>query len=522
MNWKKGSTLVAAASMLAALAAGCGSGDSGTKTAGTSSSPAASGSVSPSASAAPAVPVKKTYTMLTESQANWPYSKDWPVWKWLEEKTGATFDVQLPSGKIEDSLNLAIASGNMPDMMYMPNRTYANKYGQQGALVNILEYKDQMPNFKKWMEKYPKVTESFLSSDGKLYLFPNEGFGETNRTIWLYREDIFKKNNLKPPTTYDELYAVGKKLKELYPASYPFSFRFGMTAMLNMAPNFSTSEAYYTDEKTKEVKYGPTDDNYKKMVEYLNKFYEEGLIPPDWLTLETKQWQDLLSTDKAFITVDYIGRIDFFNSALRKEKPGFNMAFMAPPAGIAGGKQQNPYTQVIDVGFAVSSKSKNVKDLMKVMDFYYSEEGRDMLSWGKEGETFTMENGKKKIKADKFTDVADMRKKTGLATFGTYAWIDYDAHLSLASKELQAAYAEARKFDSVYQPKPAYNEKETEVISTTGTEIDKYRDEQISKFILGEKNLEDWSKYVDGINKLGLKQVTDIYKAALERTAKAK
>ena len=42
---------------------------------------------------------------------------------------------------------------------------------------------------------------------------------------WLYREDVFKMHNLKVPETFDELYDVCKKLKSIYPDSYPLCTR---------------------------------------------------------------------------------------------------------------------------------------------------------------------------------------------------------------------------------------------------------------------------------------------------------
>ncbi|CAG7645790.1 hypothetical protein PAESOLCIP111_05023 [Paenibacillus solanacearum] len=463
---------------------------------------------------------KKTFTMLTESHPSWPYNKDWLIWKLIEEKTGVTLNMQVPSGKLADTVNLNVASGNMPDIMFMLDRGQANKFGQQGALVNILEYTDLMPNFKKWMAQYPDDTRSAIAADGKMYMFPNQGFGETNRMVWLYREDIFKKNNLKVPANYDELYETLKKLKQLYPNTYPFSTRFGMdlALMKNLSANFDTNEGFYVDPKTKAVKYGPIEDGYKKMVEYLAKFYKDGLMPADWLTMDTKQWQDIMSTNKSFVTVDYISRIDFFNASLRKDNPEFTINFMAPPAGSPGGKQVNAFTSYLESGMTVSSTSKSIKDIMKFADFYYSENGRDIASWGQEGVTYTVENGKKKIKSD-FIDIADLRKKTGLATNGAYQWIDYDAHLSLASKELQAAYTESRKYDGPYNQKPAFNEKELETISTIGQAIDKNRLENISKFILGTKSMDEWDKYVDGVKKLGLQQLLDTYKTAYDRTS---
>lgn len=137
---KKSLSIVVITALCASLLAACG----GTKDKGGDAS--AGGSSSSPASTASAAPVKKTFTALLDNNATFPYSKDWPVWNMIEEKTGVRLDVQVPSGKLADTLNLTIASNNLPDLMYMSNRNDSNKYGMQGALANILDYVDQMPN----------------------------------------------------------------------------------------------------------------------------------------------------------------------------------------------------------------------------------------------------------------------------------------------------------------------------------------------------------------------------------------
>lgn len=246
-------------------------------------------------------------------------------------------------------------------------------------------------------------------------------------------------------------------------------------------------------------------------------FYDEGLIPPDFLSLQTKQWQDMVSTGKSFVTIDYISRIDFFNNAMQQENPEFNMQFMAPPAGIAGGKQLNPYFHYMEGGLTVASTSKNIDDVMSYMDFFYSEEGRTLSSWGVEGETYVKEGDTIKFKPE-YNDVIEMRKQTGLQTSGTYTWIDFGAHLSLFSDNLKYAFEEATKYDpSMMQPRPAFTEKENEIIAITGQAIQKHRDESFAKFVTGSRKLADWDKYVEEMNNLGVEKLLSTYKEAYER-----
>ena len=59
--------------------------------------------------------------------------------------------------------------------------------------------------------EYDVAVKPRKRADGKIYYTPGTGReGKTRRRAWLYREDIFKKHNLKVPETFDELYEVCK------------------------------------------------------------------------------------------------------------------------------------------------------------------------------------------------------------------------------------------------------------------------------------------------------------------------
>ncbi|MBB6635006.1 extracellular solute-binding protein [Cohnella thailandensis] len=496
---------------------------------GGEASPSASGAA-PSASQGSSAPAaspelkEQTFTFLNYSNPSWPYDENWKIYDFIKEKTGVTLDVQLPAGNLlEDALSLTIASGDMPDLMWTQSKAVADKFGQQGALVNILDYVDKMPNFKAWMEKYPTETQNVLSSDGKMYVFPNEGLGESNRRTWMYREDVFKKLGLSTPNTWDELYDTLTKLKAEYPDSYPLTFRNGLRYFYDFGAGFNvpapveaTKPSVYLDSASGEWKYAAVQDEFKTMLTYFNKFYKDGLIPKDFLTIDTKMWQDIVSTDRAFITLDYIGRIDFYNSALRKDNPEFTMAFMAPPAGWAGGPQKNAFTATMEEGFMISSKTKKVDDIVKFIDFFYSEEGRDLVSWGKEGDTAS---GKSYL--EKYADITDLRKKTGLSTDGTYTWYDFDTHISVSSPELQDAYKQAPQYDGEKQASLAFTPEEQQILSTKGDSLNGHRDENFAKFIIGTRSFDEWDKFVEEQKKLGYEEILGIYKTADERAKAA-
>ncbi|WP_214626208.1 extracellular solute-binding protein [Paenibacillus agaridevorans] len=446
----------------------------------------------------------QTISMFTEVAASWPYKKEWPAWNWIKEKTNIAVDVQIPSGSYEDTLALNIASGEVQDVLYMFN---TDKYGEEGVLLDLAQHLDKMPNFKKFLDDNPNIKTRATNSNGNIYSAIIDGAGVTNQMIWFYRDDIFAKHDLQPPTTWDELYEVSKKLKELYPDSYPFIFRHGLGNLSNFATTFNTTNQFFPDPETSEYRYGPIEDNYKEMLTYLNKFYEEKLFPPDWLSMDVKVWNQAITTGKSFITVQYIPQMEIVNNQLRE---GEHMSFMAPPAGVAG-SSYIPSTNMESNSFAVYAKTKNLDASLQYIDFLYSEEGSDIMSWGKENETYTVADGKRTFLPE-YKQFADLRREAGIMTHGTYGKFDTNAYLSMIADDEKYAYEEAPKYAFPVQVvSPRFNGDVLERVNLLNPQISKHYEESMARFIMGNRPLSEWSSYTEEMNKLGVPEMLEIY-----------
>jgi len=165
-------------------------------------------------------------TMMVRSHSGWPYQDDWYIKKLVEERTNVRLKVTaVPGAEFGAKLVLDIAAGEYDDLLHIIDTEPAHKYEHQGVFVNIKDELDNLPNYKRFYLENEKDVMRFMTAEGNWYNFHNTGIGETNRQGWMYREDIFENHNLAVPTTSEELYDVLKKLKELYPQSYPFIFR---------------------------------------------------------------------------------------------------------------------------------------------------------------------------------------------------------------------------------------------------------------------------------------------------------
>lgn len=467
-----------------------------------------------------------TISFMTMSHPSYPYDPNWVVWKYIKEATNVTLDVQA-YGLTEwnDKLQLTMASGKLPDIIYMATESM-NKFALDGPFADIVSNLSKLPNFSKWYnasQENKDELKSYTSADGKVYMFPL-GVGDEvtmNKRGWLARLDILQKNNLKVPTTYDELYTVMKQLKTIYPDSYPFCDRQLITGygMDLLAAQWGTRADCYYDFNKKEWRYGPIEDSFKALVQWLNKCYKEGLVPPDILTLETKGWTDYMSSSKSFFTVDYISRMDFFNLPMQTQNPDANLCYISPPKGSgANGQAIFAKTNYGGGGECITNGS-NKENALKFEDWLYSDQAKQLLIWGKDGETYKVVDGNKKYITNDAKDVPE--KMYGVRTFGLLQSGDSQNTALSYTKPCVDAMLTTSEKDSEKQFNPkwwmAFNKQEQDVQLSLEQTIKDSMQKNISKFITGEQGMDQWDNYVAEIKKLGIDKWLQTCKSAYDR-----
>ncbi|CAK4863933.1 unnamed protein product [Aphanomyces euteiches] len=456
-------------------------------------------------------------TMMVQNHPARPLKSDWLVWQQHDENANVKLTVSGYQGDWWDAIPIVVASGDMPDLMWMSGNDMVHRYGADGAIVNLMDNLDKMPNLKAWMDKYPEEVKPLLSTDGKLFLHPSRGAYGTYDGMYLYREDIFKKNNLQMPQNFDELYATLLQLKKLYPDSTPL-YVDGMYAFTSFGYSFNTENGFYYNPDDKAVKFGPMEENYKKLVEFMAKAYKDKLIPVEFGNMNGDKFNQLLTTDKTFIYYGYVPQIDSYNLKMKETNPDFKLAHLIPPKGPTG-KQYDARKFILGEGLTVSSKSKHKDAALQYIDYLFTEKARDAVSWGKEGVTYEVVDGKKKflpVVKDQKTAAIEF----GLKTSGNTAWFDDDANVALMSEDTKKAYEEGAKYVGENSNLPAITQSEDESIKLKNDAIGKYYNENISKFVLGAKPMSDWDSYIEGLKKLGVEDVLKVYNDALARANK--
>ena len=470
-------------------------------------------------------------TMVINSSASWPFQEDWKIWDYIEEISGATLDVTAIITDADAKYATMFASPDtLPDIVGFSHKTGTDKFVIQGALKSLDEMKEYMPNYNSWVdslseEEVKNVINTRKAYDGKIYAAPITGREKSQGLrAWLYRKDIFDKHNIKTPETFDELYEVCKQLKEIYPDSYPFSARNGIYMLDAQAPSWKpywNTQEYY-DYNSEKWCYGASEDVLLDMLTFYKRMIDEKLMPSDFMTISTTSWSELVTTNRGFIMPEYQTRIDYFNSLARSNIEGFDVTAMVPPVADAdnGMSMMNKYNiDPVAVVMCNTGDEERMAKTAKFLDSFYTDEAMELLSWGKEGETYEIADGKKKF----ITDENGTQASTlyGISTYATFTRMDPEAVLAFESEDI------ARTRDMVIEhtlpnANPnlwiAFTPEEQKIFVEYQMALRNYATEMISKFLLGQEPLSAFDKFQETLKtEFGLEEYLAVHESAYAR-----
>ena len=429
------------------------------------------------------------------------------------------------------------ASGKAPELLYK------NGYGpddialgKDGAFINIYDYLDKMPNVKKFLEDPANAmhVEKYTVSEGVMYYLPIvQNGGSAAKYAFLYREDIFKANNLTFPTNQDEFVATLKKLKEIYPDSMPFVMR-SMTGSMQGAQAFSflwggthllpgQFLTVFTLDADGKYYLGTTSNAYKEMAQFFKDLTDQGLMHKSSMTIGTKDWYAAMGNGQSFITYDKVDRLPDMNSTVKGLDANgicvaaapFNFGTYAKTATVVSTSfGANPTSYSYGIGNTDKKES-----VMKYVDWLYSEEGQLFTNYGVENESYKVVNGKIEF-IDSFLEAQGGLKKAGLWCAFMSGVTDFNAYIASADEALAKSLEIAAPFEfkSPAQVALTYNDVEKLVWDTYYKAFYDYALAEYSKFILGQRDFATWDDLQKELETTYYyKQLLQIHENALAR-----
>ena len=171
------------------------------------------------------------------------------------------------------------------------------------------------------------------------------------------------------------------------------------------------------------------------------------------------------------------------------------------------------------MGFGVpnTGDAASIANAMRYVNWFYSDEGCELISWGKEGETYEIVDGKKQYILPNEGDNAKLLY--GFQTIGAYLRVDPES-IDASISEEQASTTDFLIEYTYPELNPTrymqLSSAESQQLADLNTSVDTMIKENITKFIIGQRPLSDWEAFQAELAAQPIDEILAIYENAYQ------
>lgn len=330
------------------------------------------------------------------------------------------------------------------------------------------------------------------------------------------------------PKTMDDWYTTLTTFKNDFGATAPF-----VLDATNHWHYSAFAEAYGAAydyiQKDGKVVFGPIEPGFKDFLTEMNKWYEEGLLDPNYLTSDKKARDAAVTTGQAGALWGAVGGgIGKYMEAAQATDPDFELVGAPSPTLDGTSTPMSGYKADYAglSGMAITSNCKNVELAVKFLDYGYSEEGNMLYNFGTEGVSYEMQDGKPVYTSlitnnpDGLTMAQAMSYYIGASHMGGGFVQDLDYYNQYLARQQQRdavkTWSETDAANTLIPP-IALTAEESAECGSIDTDIWTLVDENVAAFIAGERSIDEFDDFVEEVKSLDVDRAIEIKQAALDR-----
>ena len=545
---KKKSVLAAllACAMLASLATGCNN-DSGTASTGGDTASTAGDAGDAGDEGGDTSGEKVHLTALISKHS---LTKDVNEMQWLQELEDAcNVDVewQQISADWDQKKPAMFASGEIPDILVCA--TADSDYVQYNGLFEDLKplIEQYAPNLQQFFKDKPEAEALATTMDGQIFGTPKyqSVWPNTNGTMYINQEWL-DAVGMEVPTTWDELEQVLIAFKEKDPNGngqadeIPMDFNggfnsaYGLNQLLGctgLQLSSNNPQGYFAEDG--QVKNYYVDERFKRVCQFAQKLWSEGLINPEAITQDYSKFQSVARGDGDTALVGFTWGWEL------GDRFGVNVSdqYISMPQ-----MKENEDTEKIcysydfyDLNYggnrySMSANCQNKEAAMKFIDGFYDEVVSMQVLFGGISDGCIADNGDGTYSVlppqDPSIDPGTWKWTSSFADNGGM-YIRDDLQLTLGT-DMQAVNEEKAVYDPLFEdldPQdiyPAlfmkYSADDTNTLAMNQANINNITDQTWSAWVSDSSRDIDaeWDAYVESVMSAGLSQNLEIRQAAFE------
>ncbi|WP_195891897.1 ABC transporter substrate-binding protein [Neobacillus dielmonensis] len=253
-------------------------------------------------------------------------------------------------------LSNALVSGDGPDILQLRPYSGAKTIADSNYLLPL----DDLKEIGNINQEY---LEAAKGSDGKVYGVPLS----LNSGVIFYNKEIFDKQGIKVPKTWDEFLAVCEKLKKNNITPIAQSGR--AAYLLSMTHAVIGPDAYGHNDFVDKVTSGNTNLKDPNFVETVQRMKDlEKFFPKDFIALEDNDAQTLFYTGQAAMYINGDYRLATIEGTAPDMKIGVIPGFASKDGG------EPVVTTWVDGSYAAAKNTKHPEQAKLFMEFLASKD----------------------------------------------------------------------------------------------------------------------------------------------------
>lgn len=315
--------------------------------------------------------------------------------KYLKDEFNVEINVEHVSGDGKEALNLALASGDYPDVITYVPFSMVEKFAKMGKAVELTSYMDTVgTDIKKSMGEHYDL---FLDDKEKLYYVPTMrgAITELPDRCAHIRYDEWKAIGSPEIKTPEDYYNALNAILEKFPKTpngedrYALSFYSDSghyTDPVVLSGFWGLKSGYKIDDDGNFTHWAFTDEG-KEMTKYFNQYHLDGTLDPDSFANNYEQWQTKFSNERVVGCVGewwitYQSGHEIWQAEdpnLPEDKRFVQIGFKdedAESANLSGKNFLGSYCTII------TDKAEDPEAIMRFMNFQATDMGTALTGWG--------------------------------------------------------------------------------------------------------------------------------------------
>ncbi|MGG1520059.1 extracellular solute-binding protein [Paenibacillus oryzisoli] len=277
--------------------------------------------------------------------------------KFKKDHPNVELDIQaIPPDGYRPRLKTVAAANEMPDLFVMWPGVMTKEFVGGDLIQPINELLDSKPDWKKGF--MPGSFDDF-TLDGKTYSAP---MALSPTSILYYNKEIFAKNGVQPPKTWDDLMKLVDTFKKANVTPIALGNKAAWVAqssiISSLADRVTGTQWFLNAVDQKGAKF--TDPEFVQALTYLQQLGKAGAFQDGFNAIDNTQMEQMFAQGKAAMMID--GGWALTNLAASASKEALaNMAVTVLPSVPNGKGDPNTLSGVVGTGLGMSKNVTGAK-----------------------------------------------------------------------------------------------------------------------------------------------------------------